>query len=127
MVHADSDELPPVDILRQAQELEAAAARRSEALDSQVHINSSGSYNLQAPLVQAPLPTCGDSQATATGMLAAADIRTACTSGIHASTEAFWAHNELVLLAQMVWCSSVDPAVSWSHMVDNCATMQMIF
>lgn len=78
--YADSDELSPADILRQAQELGAAAARTSEYLDTQKHLTPSGACDLPAPFMQAALPACGDSQTAAAGMTAAKDTTTSNNS-----------------------------------------------
>lgn len=128
---ADSEELSPADILRQAQELGAAAARRSEALDTQIHLTSSGAWDLPAPFMQAVVPACGDAQSAASGMLAAKDIQQckllavfylehvqliACGGGTHASLAACPFQIGSVLLAQTPWCRWTGPAFCCSHM-----------
>ena len=53
---ADLDELTPEDVLRQAQELGAVAAKRSAALDKLVGIESSQAEHVSVPLVHSALP-----------------------------------------------------------------------
>lgn len=80
VVSADSDELPPAEILRQAQELGVKASMMSAAQSDLVHVQLPGVVHFALPEVPSLLPsgTGPPEEARATGATAAIRVTAPC-------------------------------------------------